>query len=382
LLNLPTSQHLIKIASDCPSTQKWQWLWVIATAFFLSLCFRINLSKLYCAFLSDFSKKVMQDCDVVYIDCTMALGLDSRSSGYESGMNVKKMWQREQPRNATRALKREKIAQLCVNMASGSVALGLSLATGLPQVMAATPPAQSPPASAAPPVIATLLKQLDTVASRKDLDATMRFYSPSFSHGDGLDFKTQQQVLKGFWQDTKSIQYQTQINNWKAEPQGYTVETTTTLKGVRKAAERDMDLTATVRSRLTIKDQKIVTQEILSEQTRLVTGNKPPSVRLSLPEQVNIGQAFSFDAVVTEPLGDDLLLGSAIEESITPAQYLQPSAVTLEPLSAGGIFKTGQAPQQPTRKWISAVLIKNGGITIVSQRMNVVRPNGSTTPAR
>jgi hypothetical protein len=323
----------------------------------------------------------MQDCDEMCINCTMALGFDSRSNGYGCGMNVKKMWQREQPINATQALKQGKMTQPFVNMAWSSAALGLSLAMGLPQAIAATPPAPSAPPSAAPPAIATLLKQLDTAASRKDLDATMRLYSPSFSHADGLDFKTQQQVLKGFWQDTKSIQYQTQINNWKAEPQGYTVETTTTLKGVRKAAERDMDLTATVRSRLTIKDQKIVTQEILSEQTRLVTGDKPPNVSLSLPEQVNVGQTFSFDAVVTEPLGDDLLLGSAIEESITPAQYLQPSAVTLEPLSAGGIFKTGQAPQQPTRKWISAVLIKNGGITIVSQRMNVVRPNGSATPS-
>jgi hypothetical protein len=315
------------------------------------------------------------------IDRTMVLGFDSRSNGYECGMNVKKLWQREQPINATQALKHGKMTQPLINMAWGSAALGLSLAIGLPQAIAATPSAPSSPASAAPSAIATLLKQLDTAASRKDLESTMRFYSPSFSHGDGLDFKTQQQVLKGFWQDTKSIQYQTQINSWKAEPQDrYTVETTTTLRGVRKAVERDMDLTATVRSRLVIKDQKIMTQEILSEQTRLVTGDKPPNVSLSLPEQVNVGQTFSFDAVVTEPLGDDLLLGSAIEESITPAQYLQPSAITLEPLSAGGIFKTGQAPQQPTRKWISAVLIKNGGITIVSQRMNVVRPNGSATP--
>jgi hypothetical protein len=223
---------------------------------------------------------------------------------------------------------------------------------------------------------------LDTVASRKDLDSTMRFYSPSFSHADGLDFKTQQQILKAFWQDTKTIQYQTQINSWKAEPQNrYTLDTTTTLRGVRKAADRDMDLTSTVRSRLVIKDQKIVTQEILSEQTRLAAGDKPPSVSLVLPEQVNVGQAFSFDAVVKEPLGDDLLLGSALEESITSAQYLQPAVITLEPLSAGGIFKTGQAPQQPTHKWISAILIKNGGITIVSQRLNVVRPSGSATPA-
>jgi hypothetical protein len=311
----------------------------------------------------------------------MALGFDSRSSGYGCGMNVKKMWQRQQPINAAQALKYRNMTQSLRTVVWGSAAIALSFGIGLPQGIAATPPAPNPAPSAAPPVITATLIQLDTVASRKDLDATMRFYSPTFSHGDGLDFKTQQQALKAFWQDTKSIQYQTQITRWKAEPQNrYTLETTTTLRGVRKAVDRDMDLTSTVRSRLVIKDQKIVTQEILSEQTRLVSGDKPPSVSLVLPEQVNVGQTFSFDAVVKEPLGDDLLLGSALEESITPVQYLQPSVITLEPLSAGGIFKVGQAPQQPTHKWISAILVKNGGMTIVSQRLNVVRPNGSTTP--
>lgn len=296
-------------------------------------------------------------------------------------MNVKKMWQRQQPINAAQALKYRNMTQSLRTVVWGSAAIALSFGIGLPQGIAATPPAPSPAPSAAPPAITATLIQLDTVASRKDLDATMRFYSPTFSHGDGLDFKTQQQALKAFWQDTKSIQYQTQITRWKAEPQNrYTLETTTTLRGVRKAVDRDMDLTSTVRSRLVIKDQKIVTQEILSEQTRLVSGDKPPSVSLVLPEQVNVGQTFSFDAVVKEPLGDDLLLGSALEESITPVQYLQPSVITLEPLSAGGIFKVGQAPQQPTHKWISAILVKNGGMTIVSQRLNVVRPNGSTTP--
>jgi ketosteroid isomerase-like protein len=298
-------------------------------------------------------------------------------------MNVKKLWQWQRPINAAQALTPEGITQNFVSTTLGSAAILLgSLAWLLPSSIAATPPAQVPAVSSSvPPAIAALVKNWDAAASRKDLDSTMKFYSPSFTHGDGLDFKTQQQALQTFWKDATSIQYQTQISSLKADPQNrYTLETTTTLSGVRKAADRDMKLTSTVRSRLVIADQKIVSQEVLSEQTRLTAGDKPPSVNISLPEQVNVGQPFSFDAVVKEPLGDDLLLGSALEETISLERYLQPAVMTLEPLTSGGIFKTGQAPQQPTRKWISAVLIKNGGITIVSQRLNVVRPNGSTTP--
>ncbi len=298
-------------------------------------------------------------------------------------MNVKKLWQWQRPINAAQALSPEGITQNFVRAALVSSAVVLLSSLALPSSIAATPLAQAPAVSAVvPPAIAALVKNLDTAASRKDLDATMKFYSPSFIHADGLDFKTQQQALQTFWKDATSIQYQTQINSLKAEPQNrYALETTTTLSGVRKAADRDMKLTSTVRSRLVIADQKIVSQEVLSEQTRLTGGDTPPNVNISLPEQVNVGQTFSFDAVVKEPLGDDLLLGSALEETISLERYLQPAVITLEPLTSGGIFKTGQAPQQPTRKWISAVLIKNGGITIVSQRLNVVRPNGSTTPA-
>jgi hypothetical protein len=248
-----------------------------------------------------------------------------------------------------------------------------------PQAYGATLSAQAT-TSPAPPGLVGLLRQLDTAASRQDLDVTLKFYSSSFTHTDGLDYKTFGQALKAFWQNA-SAQYTTQIDRWQAQgADKYVLETTTTLQGKQKAAEREMALTATVRSRITIAGQKIMSQEILSEQSRLTSGDKPPIVTINLPEQVKVGQTFSFDAIVKDPLGDDLLLGSAVEEVITPERYLQPTVVALEPLSSGGLFKVGQAPQQPTRQWVSAVLIKGNGMTIVSQRLSVVEPNASTRP--
>jgi hypothetical protein len=245
-----------------------------------------------------------------------------------------------------------------------------------PAKPASAAPAKTTPAAPvvpAPPALVEWFKQLDAVTSRKDLEGTLKFYSPSFTHSDGLDSTAFRAALQAFWQ-TASAQYATQIDNWKAQSgDQYVVETTTTLKGRQKAADRDMALAATVRSRLTIVNQKIVAQETLSEQSRLTFGAKPPEVTVSLPEQVKVGQTFNFDAIVKDPLGDTLLLGAAVEESITPARYLQPAAVALEPLSSGGLFKVGQAPSQPTRQWVSAVLIQGDGMTIVSQRLSVVK---------
>ncbi len=77
--------------------------------------------------------------------------------------------------------------------------------------------------------------------------------------------------------------------------------------------------------------------------------------------------------VVREPLGDSLLLGAAIEEPINAETYLQKKPIKLEPLASGGLFKVGRAPAQPTSTWISAILIRDSGLVLFSQRLQVVQ---------
>jgi hypothetical protein len=264
----------------------------------------------------------------------------------------------------------------------GGAALCLTIGAAQPQLWAAEPPAKpAGSVQAAPPEILSLLQEIDAASSKKDLKAVLKFYSPTFTHSDGLNYTTLQPSVTSFWQGTKTLQYVTVIDGWQAQGNNYILETTTTIKGVQVAAERDMNLAATIKSKTTLADRKIVSQEILSEQTRLSIGERPPAVQVNLPKQVNVSQTFNFDVVVTTPVGEDLLLGAALEEPITPEQYLKRADVVLEPLAAGGLFKVGQAPPQPTREWISAVLIQEGGMTIVSQRLNVVKPNASASPS-
>jgi hypothetical protein len=274
-----------------------------------------------------------------------------------------------------------------LSAACGGAALCLTIGTAQSQLWAAEPPVKAPvqptpvqpsgSVQAAPTEILTLLQEIDAASSRKDLKAVLKFYSPTFTHSDGLNYTTLQPAVTAFWQSAKALQYATKVDSWKAQGDNYILETTTTIKGVQTAADRDMNLTSTIKSKTTIANQKIASQEILGEQTRLSTGEKPPAVQVNLPQQVNVAQTFNFDVVVTTPVGEDLLLGAAVEEPITPEQYLKRADVPLEPLAAGGLFKVGQAPAQPTREWISAVLIQEGGMTIVSQRLNVVKPSAS-----
>ncbi|MGA7936296.1 MAG: nuclear transport factor 2 family protein, partial [Kovacikia sp.] len=119
--------------------------------------------------------------------------------------------------------------------------------------------------------------------------------------------------------------------------------------------------------------QKIVQQEILAEKSQITSGKNPPTVLLNVPEQVKPGQQFNFDAIVQEPLGNDVLLGSALEEPVKPDGFINPTTADLEVLSAGGIYKVGRAPATPESRWLSAVLVRQDGMTLVTQRMNVVK---------
>jgi hypothetical protein len=218
------------------------------------------------------------------------------------------------------------------------------------------------------------LAQVDTAASQRDVKATLKFYSPSFKTTDGLDVSAMEKALTQFWGRFKTIRYETQLVSWKRDGTQVIAETKTVITGVETAGDRQNKLTATLTSRQVISNQQLVSQEILSEQTQLLSGNTPPKIEIKLPEKVNPGQEFNFDAIVTEPLGNTLLLGGALEKSIGSKAYMTPDSsgeVKLEVLGAGGIFKVGEAPKTAQDFWISSFFLREGGLTLTTQRVKM-----------
>ena len=244
----------------------------------------------------------------------------------------------------------------------------LSLAIGFGGGMSAQ--AETP--ETAPPELRETLTQIDSAASQGDLQAVMQFYSPEFTHTDGLTYGTLEQALSAFWERYPDLTYQTSLTSWEADGDRIVAETTTTITGTQQTAGRTFRLESTISSRQRFEGQQIVTQEILTERSQVTSGDNPPTVTVNLPEQVATGQDYPFDAVVVEPLGDRILLGAAIEQPVGVEGYLTPTPLELEILSAGGLFKVGQAPASPENQWISAILIREDGITQVTQRLRVV----------
>ena len=134
---------------------------------------------------------------------------------------------------------------------------------------------------------------------------------------------------------------------------------------------RSAELESVIRSRQTYEDEQIITQEILSERNQLASGPNPPTVTVILPERVAPEEAYEFDAIVQEPIGDNYLLGVALDEGTTSEDFFTPRPIDLELLAAGGLFKIGDAPTDADNLWISGLLIRDDGLVIVTRRLRV-----------
>ena len=84
-----------------------------------------------------------------------------------------------------------------------------------------------------------------------------------------------------------------------------------------------------------------------------------------------MGEKYNFDVIVTEPLERNVLLGAALEERTGSDRYINPSTLELEPLSAGGIYKVVTAPLLPDNHWLSAIVVRSNGITLVTKRVQI-----------
>jgi hypothetical protein len=224
----------------------------------------------------------------------------------------------------------------------------------------------------APSAITTAIAKIDAAANNRQITELLRHYSPNFKHSDGLDKVAWQKSLTQFWQSYNNLRYTTKIKSWRAEGSGYSTETITNIVGTQNVDGRKMNLQSTIESRQKIVRGQIVSQEILQERTQITSGSQPPTIELNLPTKLQTNTEYNFDAIVKEPLGEDVLMGATTEEIVSPQGYTKPNNYKLELLTAGGLFKIARAPGKSGDYWLSTVFIRSSGMTIMTQRVHVM----------
>lgn len=248
----------------------------------------------------------------------------------------------------------------------------IGLAASVASVLISTHVQAQKPATAAPAQVTNLLSQIDTAANNRNAQDVAALFADNFTHSDGLTRQTLKDALTNLWKRYPNLKYRTELKSWKPVGRGIQAETVTYITGTQQEGDREFKLNSTLEARQVIENQKIVRQDIINERSQVTSGTNPPDLKINLPEQVRAGQEFTFDAIVQEPLGDDLLVGAALEEPIKPEGYLNVTTANLEALPSGGIFKVGKAPQNSENHWLSAVVVRHDGITMVTQRLKIV----------
>lgn len=223
----------------------------------------------------------------------------------------------------------------------------------------------------APAALTSLLTDLDTAANNHQLDTLLSFYSPNFQHSDGFDKAQYSSLLEQLWADYPRINYQTKLLSWDEDGDRLIAETQTTIQGIQKKDGRWSHLRSTIRAQQTFANNQLIDQKILAESSEINSGENPPSVSVLIPETVAPEENFGFDVIVKDPLGDEILLGSATEEPITPTTYSSPHEFEFDILPAGGIFKRVEAPATTGDVRYSAIIVRSDGLTLVSHRVKV-----------
>lgn len=237
----------------------------------------------------------------------------------------------------------------------------------------AVAPAQAETPSTAPADLLSTLASIEAAANAQDLDGVMEYYSNTFSSDTGFDYAQLSQTLTALWEQYPTLTYDIELLSWEADgPNRYTIETLTRVEGTQIRPERRLSLTSEIESRQQLEAGQIVSQATLGETSQITSGDNPPELQVLLPETVTVGETYAFDAIVVEPLEGRSLMGVANEEGVTAQDFLEPRPVVLDVLSAGGLYKIGEAPNEPDQRWVSAVIIREDGFVVDTRRLSVV----------
>jgi hypothetical protein len=229
-----------------------------------------------------------------------------------------------------------------------------------------------------PEALKELLDRQISAANTQDLEAVMATYHPEFQHGDNLSLVQMEEAIADLWRKHENLEYEVAIKSWDDRGPDLVATLVTEVDGRQRSDRGSFRMNGLQEVRNYYRPDPenpeellLLKQEIIRESYTLTSGDAPPTVTMKLPDIVQTGSTYDLEAIVEEPLRDNVVLGTVIEEPITAARYTQDSSYPLEPLQAGGLFRTADAPSQPGKEWISVMLVSQGGITLESRRITI-----------
>lgn len=223
-----------------------------------------------------------------------------------------------------------------------------------------------------PAKVLEIVTKIDTAANNKNIELLKQNISPQFTTSDGLNAEYFKESLENLWSKYDNLKYTTTIESWQEKDGQLSAITITNIEGSYESGGKKFILNSQIKANQSFANNQLIKQEIISEKSEITSGDNPPEVRVNLPQRVNVGQQFDFDVILEKPIGSDIVLGGVSEQKVSPSVYLEPPSIELDALTAGGIFKRVKLPPTANQDhWYSVILIRDGGIRMITQRVKV-----------
>ncbi len=127
-------------------------------------------------------------------------------------------------------------------------------------------------------------------------------------------------------------------------------------------------------------NNEIISQEIVSEYSIMRSNKNVLPITLNIPDVVLTGTRYHVDVIFEEPLGDAIIAGGLITLTNEHANNQSSPPIDLFPLRAGGLFKSVQAPFEPGRQGLAAMLVHPEGLISITKVVKVVSNQSQITP--
>ena len=145
--------------------------------------------------------------------------------------------------------------------------------------------------------------------------------------------------------------------------------------GDRELEKQQFSLKAKQNLAIKLSNGQLINYEILNESSVLKTTNTPLKIEISIPDKVLTNSNYNIDIILNEPLGDNLLSGGISVLDNKEINMKDIDYVKIFPLSSGGIFKSIQAPPNPGKQTLTALIVHPKGIISIKKIVQIVKEN-------
>ncbi len=122
---------------------------------------------------------------------------------------------------------------------------------------------------------------------------------------------------------------------------------------------------------------KIISLELMSEETILQKSDQPISIEVKVPETVLTGTLYDFDIIIDKPLGNTIIAAGLTNITTDQIKNQISPEINLTPLGSGGLFKIVRAPLKDGMQNWAALIVHPTGMVSVTKRVKIVSTNGA-----